>query len=248
VSSPSPTLARLRARISALEGPAGEGGGKVLPLGVAALDAALPGGGISLAALHEIAPAAQSDGVAHGAALGFAAWWLGRLAASQGKPVLWVTASPDLYAPGLALLGLTAGRLLVVRPRHVQQALWAMEEGLHCRALAAVLGEVSGADFTVARRLSLAARARGVTALLLNGGAAAAPAVTRWRVGPAASREGAGGWRWQVELCRCRGRGLAPEGEGAATRWLLEWNNETHCLGVAALPGDRPAMPQRRVG
>ena len=86
VRSPE-SLVQLRDRIAALEAPDGRKGFAVLPLGVAAIDAVLPWGGLPLGALHEIAAADDPDDAA---ALGFAAIVLGRLAARQDKPVLWV--------------------------------------------------------------------------------------------------------------------------------------------------------------
>ena len=63
------TLTALRDHIRRLEQPARHG---VLPFGAAAIDAALPGGGLTLGALHEIVGAGgdEEDGAA---AAGFAA-------------------------------------------------------------------------------------------------------------------------------------------------------------------------------
>ncbi len=230
------SLAQLRARIAAQEGGGRDDGVRPLSFGLAEIDRILPWGGLPRGGLHEIVPAPLADGIEHGAALGFAAWWLGRLAAFEGLggPVLWVTAGDGLYAPGLATLGLAAERLLMVRADGAKQSLWAMEQGLHCRGLGGVLGEVRGLDPTAARRLQLAARTSGVTALLLNRGDACGPALTRWRVGPAAGAgpagEGVGRWRWWVELIRCRGKGTGENGIVAA--WLLEWDDEAHRLAL----------------
>ncbi len=237
------SLAQLRARIAALEGSGRNDEIEVLPFGLAEIDGVLPWGGLPRGGLHEIVPAPLADGVEHGAALGFAAWWLGRLteSAGLGGPVLWVAADDGLYAPGLAALGLAAERLLMVRADGVKQLLWVMEQGLHCRGLGGVLGEVRGLDLAAARRLQLAARTSGVTALLLNRGDACGPALTRWRIGPAAgdgpAGEGVGRWRWRVELVRCRGKGVGEDGLVAA--WLLEWNDEARSLELA----DRQAQP-----
>src|SRR5215475_12202737 len=97
-------LQELRARLQALE----RGGGTRPPLilGLPALDAAL-GGGLPLGCLHEVA-GAPGDG----AALGFCAALLGRLA--ETGPVLWCQPQFDLYAPGLAACGLDPARLIVV--------------------------------------------------------------------------------------------------------------------------------------
>jgi hypothetical protein len=69
------SLAALRDRIRQTEQPARHG---VLPFGVAAIDDALPGGGLALGAVHEILGAGgdEEDGVA---AAGFAAGILARL-------------------------------------------------------------------------------------------------------------------------------------------------------------------------
>ena len=72
---------------------------------------------------------------------GFLAGILARL--EPGRPVLWCRAAADLHAPGLARHGLAPERL-DPGPRRSSETdvLWAMEEGLKCRALAAVVGEV----------------------------------------------------------------------------------------------------------
>src|SRR5437762_13978229 len=74
VPRPGP-LAALRERIRHIEQPASHG---VLPFGVAAIDRALPGGGLALGAVHEIV--GQDDDEEDGAAAaGFAAGILARL-------------------------------------------------------------------------------------------------------------------------------------------------------------------------
>ena len=71
----SSSLLALRDQIRHIEQPARHG---VLPFGVAALDDALPGGGLALGAVHEITGAGgdEEDGAA---AAGFAAGILARL-------------------------------------------------------------------------------------------------------------------------------------------------------------------------
>ncbi|HTO83753.1 MAG TPA: hypothetical protein VMQ73_16040, partial [Methylomirabilota bacterium] len=148
-----------------------------LALGLPPLDAAL-GGGLPLGCLHEVAGAPGA-----GAAFGFCAVLLGRLAAAG--PVLWCQPQLDLYAPGLAACGLDPARLLVVTAPRPADRLWALEEGLRCRSLAAVLGELDGLDPTAARRLQLAAETSGVTGFVLHpegGPPAQSVAATRWRV------------------------------------------------------------------
>jgi protein ImuA len=234
-------LARLR-RYLVRADPWGEGAGaereRVQPLGIAAVDAALPWGGLPLGCLHEIAGPAED-----GAATGFGAFLLGRLAA-RGGTVLWITADDDLYGPGLAAFGLTPERLVVAATGRPAETLWAMETALRCRDLAGVLVEPRGVlDFVASRRLQLAARASGVTGLVLARGAAeAAPsaAITFWHV--AAAPGASPGWRprWHLTLARCRGR---LQGEtGYVDRWCLDGDGTPYRFAVAAGSADRPIV------
>src|SRR5690242_644820 len=127
-------LAMLRDRIQRIEQPARHG---VLPFGVAAIDDALPGGGLARGAVHEILGAGgdEEDGAA---AAGFAAAILTRLGAG---PVLWCLKRPDLYGPGLAEHGLDPARLVLVSAPRDEEILWAMEEGLRTQGVAAMIGE-----------------------------------------------------------------------------------------------------------
>ncbi len=181
-------IEELRQRLRALEKPAGIGDGPdALPLGIAAVDAAL-GGGLARGALHEIAAASE----AHlAAATGFA---LG-LAAHEQARVVWIAEDMALaesgapYGPGLDAFGLAPERLLTVSATHTRDLLWAMEEALRCRAVRVVIGEVrDSAVITVAlRRLALAAAESGALALLLRCAPStdASTAATRWIVGAA---------------------------------------------------------------
>jgi protein ImuA len=199
-----------------------------LPFGVPEIDTALPGGGLARGALHEVfgLGAAEEEG-AEGA--GFLAGILARL--EPERPVLWCLRRADLHAPGLALHGLAPERLVLARAGSEAELLWAMEEGLKCRALAAVVGEVEGLPLTASRRLQLAAETGGIAAFALRRRQRSAPlgseaqpsaAVTRWRVASCPSRPGgAGGGEpglgrplWLVELLRCRG--------GVPARWMVE--------------------------
>ena len=247
---PDPALlADLRARIARIEKQTPERGGSpgALSLGAPELDAALPWGGLPRAALHEVI-ATPGDT----AAAGFCAALLARLAGDRGT-VLWCRKHHDpwgraLYGPGLAAFGLAPERLIVARGRSETDVLWAMEEGLRSGAPAAVLGEVGNLAPGAARRLQLAAKAGGVTGLLLTGVAGTGtavppgPAVTRWRV-TAAGLAGSGvgqRWRWWVELLRCRGGA----GCGAPAAWLVEWRDgPTDRFAVVAAPGDRAPGP-----
>jgi protein ImuA len=251
VASLSPHIALLRDQIRQLEMPVRHG---VLPFDVAAIDAALPGGGLARGAVHEIVGAGgdEEDGAA---AAGFAAGILARLGPNdQPGSVLWCLKQPDLYGPGLQAHGLDPARLVLVTARRDEDILWAAEEGLRALGLSAVTGEVGRLPLVAGRRLQLAAERSGVTLFLLrrwrNAIEAAAErarpsaAVTRWRItalpSSAAGKPGVGKPRWRVELVRCRG--------GVPAAWDVEVADATGHVSLSAELADRPVAPQQRHG
>lgn len=255
MSSPVP-LSALQDRIRRIERPNALRH-SVLPFRIAAIDRALPGGGLALGAMHEIAGAGpdEEDGAA---AAGFIAGIAGRLAkGNEFGLVLWVLKRGDLYGPGLTEHGLDPARIMrVVTPRD-DDILWVLEEGLRGSnapgGIAAVVGEIGRLPMVAGRRLQLAAERSGVTALLLrrwrNGAEAAAErgrpsaAATRWRIASIPSlpgdEPGIGTPRWRVELLRCRGA------EAANLTWDVEVADASGLVSVPAGLGDRPAAPRR---
>jgi protein ImuA len=190
-------LQRLRAQIARLEGFSPPGTARHCPTGWPAVDAALPGGGLLEGALHEI----HSPDPADGAAMGFAARLIARFQSrAPGQAVLWASCRADLFAPGLHAAGVDPRRLLIARCKTFDELLYVFEEGLKSKALSALFGEIGELDFSLSRRLQLAAAESGATLILLRparfGGEPSA-AVTRWR---AASRPGG----WSLTLFRCR--------------------------------------------
>ncbi len=226
-------------------------------LGMPAIDALLPEGGLLTGALHEIeaGPGPSGRVAPHdGAALGFAAHLLGRFGPGT---ILWCRRPTGTFdaAPYAAALSswFDPARLLMVTARRDEDLFWAMEEGLRCPGIAAVLGETRAADPTAGRRLSLAAEKNGVPALLLRAqpGPPQSVCATRWRIASASSAStpgltDVGAARWRVELRRNRfGTPSADE----IPSWLLEWNDETHSLAVVpqALHGPAGARFEERL-
>ena len=129
-------------------------------------------------------------------------------------------------------------------------ALWAMEEGLRCGALGAVIGEIWGdpaaLDFTATRRLAVAAERHGVPALLVRMNAVPnlSGARTRWRVTSAVSEahpfnpRAPGEAAWEGELIRARGH---PPG-----RWRISHERPGATTHGAAHRGDLVAAPADR--
>ena len=241
-------LDRLRAAIRRIEGvgPAWSGEATVvLPLGIGEIDAHLPGGGLPAGTLHEIVTA--DTGMA-GTASAFSA----HLASLSGDgPVLWcesarILDAGALHPPGLRRFGLEPERLVFARTGNDAETLWAMEDGLRCGTLAAVVGTLAAVSLTESRRLRRAAEASGVTALMLRPpGVEPVPnaATTRWRVGAAEPGGGGTGLSppvWRIEMFRCRG--------GLPGIWDVEWRDETRGLALAAAVCDRQAETVRRAG
>jgi protein ImuA len=241
-------LPELRERIRRIERPTAAVHG-VLPLGIAAIDQVLPGGGLARGALHEILGMGgdEEDGAL---AAAFATGILGRLARTGDGTVLWCLLRSDLYGPSLATHGLDPARLVLVRVVRDTEILCAMEEGLRASGIVAVVGEVGTLAAVASRRLQLAAERSDITAFLLrrwrDGGQAARErnlpnaAVTRWRIAalpsqPSWGEPGVGCPRWRVELLRCRG------GEPAC--WEVEVADAAGDASLAAVLADRPAAP-----
>jgi protein ImuA len=240
-------LSQLRQRIQRIERRhAGlEDAAPALTFGLAPVDAVL--GGLSPAALHEIAAASERE---IAAAAGFA---LALTARTAPRALLWIAEDMALresgapYGPGFDEIGLAPETLLIVAAVHARDVLWAMEEALRCRAVGAVVGEIRKPgliDRVAGRRLSLAAAREQRMAVLLHAQPTAqpSPAATRWIVSAAPSRsspQSTGPPAFAAQLVRSR--------NGRVGSWVLEWNRVAQCFefastysqSVAETPADR---------
>lgn len=165
---------------------------------------------------------------ADGAGSGFILTQLGGLA--RTGTLLWVQDRDSLERQGRPYPHWrrteSRGGFLHVAAGAPAQALWAMEEGLRCPELSAVIGEIAGnpraLDFTATRRLAVAAERFGVPCFLLRWNAQAdlSGARMRWRVASRPSLEhdldpdAPGAPVWALELFRARG---APPGQWVAS-------------------------------
>jgi protein ImuA len=246
-AAPSRAIVLLRERIARIERIHASGAARgatepSIALGIEAIDQALPTGGIRLGALHEAASAGPDTEHAAAATL-FAAGILARL---EG-PVLWVLRQADLFAPGLAGVGLQPNRIVFAEAG--KDVLPVMEEGLRHAGLAAVVAEHTGRLSLVAsRRLQLAAEQAGILAILIRRSPSfddpvlnePTAAVTRWRIAAlpsppalphAPDTPGLGRARWKLDLTRCRG--------GEPGSWVVEACDATGRLGLVADTADR---------
>src|SRR6266403_5360129 len=257
------TLTTLRGSIARLEAHGGAYTPGRVALGHSDADATLQGG-LAIGAVHEV----FAEGRQSAAASGFIAGLAGRVTAR--RPLVWVRQdfteieSGALSTSGVVELGLNPRLLVTVRATDVDSALRTAADALACDTLGAVVLEVWGEarqlDLVASRKLTLAAQASGVTALLLRVAAEPAPstAETRWIVRaahspPASPLSAWGAPVFDVELVRNR--------HGPVGRWIMEWKCD-ECLfsepaaypqPVAAAPAHRPHQAaararQRRAG
>src|SRR4051794_34153425 len=225
-------------------------------LGHREADSALKGG-LARAAIHEV----FCEGRQGAAATGFVTGLAGRVTAR--KPLLWVRQdfseieTGALSMSGLAEIGLDPRRMVMVRAADVESALRTSADALACDALGAVVlelwGETRQFDLVASRKLTLAAQASGVTALLLRIAATPSPstAETRWIVRAAHSPPAAPWQAWgapifDAELIRTR--------HGLLGRWIMEWKCD-ECLfadqaadsqSLVAAPAHRPHPAQAK--
>jgi len=180
------------------------------------------------------------------------AGWAGFLLAQIGteKPLLWVQDRMAILESGrIHPPGLPVRNLIHVETRDARDALWAMEEGVRCSCLSAVIGEIWGdpktLDFTATRRLAVASERSGTPCWLvrLGGTANLSGARMRWRLASAPSLANAldprapGTPTWDAELFRARGH---PPG-----RWNVAHDSDRFHLVAPA--GDRALGEDKRL-
>jgi protein ImuA len=245
---PGPAFSVLRNRAAVVEElrrllPKMEGVRKVapIPFGLAAIDRYLPQGGLAGGALHEIVP--EQDMLA--AAFGFVVALLARLAPVRTFffviPDYGLRRYGRLYGHGLSALGLNPNRLILVETAQRQDTLWAIEEALHSRAPAAVVGVTDKLDLRLSQRLQHAATDAGLPLFLLRPAEIlqASAATTRWRVGALPAARDRFGLitraRWRLMLERCR--------NGRAGEWMVEYDHVAHRFSLVAALADS-ALPR----
>ena len=172
--------------------------------------------------------------------------------ASDERAWMWVQDAAAMrlggrpYGPGLPAA--LRHRLIHVAAKTPEDGLFALEEGLRCRDLAFVVGEIAGnprsLDFTASRRLSLAVERHGVPLWLvrLDAGRDLGSARLRWNVRSAASPapprnpQAPGAASWRAELFRARNH---PPGE-----WILRDDEDTLVAArIADMPGSGNTAP-----
>lgn len=190
-----------------------------------------------------------------GASLGFALAQARQLISPRRPAIFYLSLAGDAqkqglpYGPGLSWAGIDPARLVLVQAGNMTELLWAAEEVIACRAVAALVAEVRGEpkllNFTASRRLSLRAASSKVSLFLLRYGSGRASSAghLRWHLGPERSgrlaydERAPGAARWIVQLEKGR---IA----GNRTQWVLEWTkNGFATVAQHAARPSRPAAP-----
>lgn len=237
-------LKHLRAEIYRLQG-YGSKAQTCIPIGLPEIDDRLPGRGLALGTIHEVA--GGSMGAIHGAA---AAHFCGMMAAKTSGKIFWCMTRFDIYAPGLAQSGLDLDRVIFCKAQDQNSLLATAEEALRHRGVGAVVAEASRLSLTESRRLKLAAEASGALGLCLRrfdrpadvaGFGMANACATRWRItalpGDALPVEGLGAPRLLVECIKSTA--------GQSADFTVDIDYDTGAFSVPAHLADRslPARP-----
>jgi protein ImuA len=186
----------------------------------------LPGG-----LVQEVFSDAQRDG---GASLAFALGQARTLLNARRPALFYIQMGEDAqsmgvpYGPGLQWFGLDPASLFIVRTKDMTEFLWAVEEVVSCRGVAAMVADIRGSprllNFTASRRLSMRASHNRVSLFMLRYGPREESSAShlRWRLTPQRSGRnpyddralGAARWRLRLEKGRIAGN---------RSDWLLEW-------------------------
>ncbi len=141
----------------------------------------------------------------------------------NGEPCLWISTKRSLYPPALKLFGIEPHRVIFVDVTRDKDALWVMEQGLKCNALAAVVTELSEISFAESQRLQLVVERSQVTGFLHRKHPRrenTLACITRWKIKPVASYvphnlPGVGYPVWEVHLEKIR--------NGKPGKWQWGW-------------------------
>ena len=165
---------------------------EVVSSGIPALDDLLPEQGLRRGALVEWFAEGE------GAGAGTLALLAARQAMQSRGALVVVDLRGEFYAPAAAGYGLDLAQTIILRPDGAADAMWACEQSLRCRGVAAVLYPLDQIHDRAFRRLQLAAERGGSLGLLLRPAARLREpswASVRLLVQPIATPPAAGGGR-----------------------------------------------------
>jgi protein ImuA len=196
--------------------------------------------------LHEIGPAVTGyEAAALGFSLALAASWAGPAGIFWAGEDAAFSEEGAPYPVGLAHYGVDLSRLIVIRARKREEALWAAEQALaapQAIVICALGAHGKPLDLKASRRLLLFAERNHSRCLLLQPANGPSAAWTRWNVTPAESDapdDELGLPAFHIELTRNR---AGP----SDARFTLDWN--AHARGFAERCADKSeaVLPEAR--
>jgi protein ImuA len=221
-------LEHLRRQIFCLEGSRFRGGDGVVSSGCRPVDELLPEAGLHRGAVVEWLTAGAGVGASTLALLA------AREASGEGGRLIVVDSRREFYPPALIRFGISAEQFLVVYTVDPADHLWALDQALRCRGVAAVLAWPEQLDGRTFRRLQLAAEEGGGLGLFVRSARvrnAPSWAETRFLVEPLPLvAAGPGLRRVRISLLRCRGS----SGERSVDVEINDDGYQTHSLPLAA--------------
>ena len=172
-----------------------------------------------LSAIHEFICFEEEN---EAATTSFIATILAPIMKGRGK-VVWI-GTQKIFAPALKFFGIRPDNILFMNIYKQADILWATEECLKCRSLAAVVCQLPELDFTVSRRLQLAVEQSNVTGFVIRvrpKNINITACVSRWQIHPIPSEAGHGmpgvGFpRWNIELSKVK--------NGKPGLWQMEFS------------------------
>lgn len=229
-------IRQLKEKLLVLEGFSTGADSRKLDFGLGLMDAAFPGGIFPSGAVHEfISPTERCAAATNGFISGLLSIHM-----KEGGTCLWVSAGRRLFPPALKFFGVEPHRVIFIDVKREKDILWVMEQGLKCKALAAVVAEPGNVSFAESRRLQLAIEESRVTGFLHRyrpRTESPLACVSRWKIRPLPSLSadglpGVGLPRWEVELVKIR--------NGRPGIWQLEWYD----AGFRHLSVQKQAIPE----
>lgn len=189
-------------------------------MGLGPVEDAFPNGTFPRGGVHEFISESREEGAT---TCGFIGGLLSHLMKTGGV-CLWIGTSSTFFPLAAKVFGVEPDRIIFVDMPREREVLWAVEEALKCRGLAAVVAELQEMDFVQSRRLQLAVEKSRVTGLVIRNNPrsiGSTACVARWQIKPLPSvleegLPGVGHPRWEVELLKVR--------NGNAGRWQLGWS------------------------
>lgn len=234
-------LRKLKEKILSLEGFSVGDDNLRHDFGLDALNDAFPGGTFPVGMMHEFVSPTEACAAA---ANGFLAGLVGTLMKNDGV-CLWISTGRKIFPPALKFFGIEPHRIIFIDVKREKDVLWATEQALKCKALAAVIAELRDISFAESRRLQLAVEASKVTGFLhrqqprlVN----TLACVSRWKIRPLPSLTnglpGVGFPGLEVELVKIR--------NGRLGVWQFGWKNgRFHIIPERSKRAERPSLSQK---